>query len=347
MRARWALIGLVIFAVGLAAGTYLTSRAASGSASLNATPEPVTYTVRTDVVQRAITYPATASWVARGEVFSPASGTVTAIVTAGGPLAAGETVIRVDERPVVVLPGQVPAYRPLVLGASGADVAALNVYLASLGYDVDASSGAFSTETAAAVEQWQETVGLPATGEVGMGDVVFVTPEALGTRPFRLADLSVGMPLAAGSPLMVELEPLPRIEVLLGALPPAEIEVGTPVDLSLPTGEGLESQVAELIDREGQIVARLMGPGGDALCELEDCLEMVSLYETLAASASFTLVPVTQGTVVPAQAIQTDAGGEPFVTLVDGMQRAITIVVTSGGLSVVEGLEEGTEVVLP
>ena len=50
----------------------------------------------------------------------------------------GGVLYRVDDRPVVLLCGTIPAYRALHLGVKGRDVRQLNRNLHQLGYDADA-----------------------------------------------------------------------------------------------------------------------------------------------------------------------------------------------------------------
>jgi multidrug efflux pump subunit AcrA (membrane-fusion protein) len=91
-------------------------------------------------------------------------------------------VIRQDQRvysvsgePVPLLYGAIPAYRAFYAGMSdGGDVGELTHDLIELGYgDGLAQSDHYSQATAAAVRRWQEARGLPATGEILLGEVVF------------------------------------------------------------------------------------------------------------------------------------------------------------------------------
>jgi hypothetical protein len=91
-------------------------------------------------------------------------------------------VIRQDQRayavsgvPVPLLYGPVAAYRAFYPGMSrGADVGELTRDLIRLGFgDGLARSDYYSSATAAAVERWQRARGLPATGKILLGEVVF------------------------------------------------------------------------------------------------------------------------------------------------------------------------------
>jgi putative peptidoglycan binding protein len=97
-------------------------------------------------------------------------------------LPAAGAVIRQDQRvyavsgePVPLLYGPVAAYQAFYLGMSnGSDVGELTRDLIALGYgDGLARSDHYSAATAAAVDRWQKALGLPATGEILLGEVVF------------------------------------------------------------------------------------------------------------------------------------------------------------------------------
>jgi peptidoglycan hydrolase-like protein with peptidoglycan-binding domain len=105
-------------------------------------------------------------------------GTLTWIAPVGAKVRRGEPLFKVDERPVVALYGSVPLYRTLREGAKGADVRQLERNLAALGYTGFTVDGSYNAATAEAVRAWQTKLGLPATGTVELGQVVF-TPEAV------------------------------------------------------------------------------------------------------------------------------------------------------------------------
>ena len=111
------------------------------------------------------------------ELYDRLGGTFTWLPGAGALVARGGTLWRIDNQPVVLMYGSVPAYRTLQAGVSdGPDVAELNANLAALGYDPTgtiAVSQHFGEATAAAVRRWQSAEGLAETGHVELGRVVF------------------------------------------------------------------------------------------------------------------------------------------------------------------------------
>lgn len=107
-----------------------------------------------------------------------ASGTVTRLPRSGQTLTRGQVLVRVDNRPVVLMYGATPAYRTMEVTSHGAamsgpDVAQLERNLAALGYQVTAD-GVYTQATADAVKAWQTDLGEAPTGSVTFGDVVFL-----------------------------------------------------------------------------------------------------------------------------------------------------------------------------
>jgi membrane fusion protein, multidrug efflux system len=80
---------------------------------------------------------------------------------------------RIDDRPVLLLFGSVPAYRMLAPDVKGTDVKQLEQNLWDLGYRGFTVDDTYSATTAAAVKKWQKDMGLPQTGSVDLGRVVF------------------------------------------------------------------------------------------------------------------------------------------------------------------------------
>lgn len=182
-----------------------------------------------------------------------ASGTVTQHREVGEIVRRGDTLLRIDDKPVTLAHGSMPMYRELRRVRSGerdqngdrlelqhgADVLQLQAFLLDGGFDdgegIDPGAE-FGTKTEDAVEAWQESVGLPKTGRVDSSQIVF-SPE-----PVRIAGTArVG---SAFSGLAVnQAEP----EVLIdtsnrdrGALP-----LGAEVTVTLPDDSKLTGTVVE------------------------------------------------------------------------------------------------------
>jgi len=101
-------------------------------------------------------------------------GTLTWLPRSGAVIRPGERIFEVDGEPVILMDGSTPAWRTMAHGDEGADVLQLERNLAALGYDPGTVDDDFTSATTAAVRAWQEDWGMPETGRVALGDVVFL-----------------------------------------------------------------------------------------------------------------------------------------------------------------------------
>jgi len=105
------------------------------------------------------------------------AGKYTYLPRAGRTIDAGHVLYRVDNEPVIAMRGRTPAWRTMTPGILGPDVRELQANLISLGF----ASGLFSDPngyydplTADAVQRWQLAAGLLVTGQIALGQVIFV-----------------------------------------------------------------------------------------------------------------------------------------------------------------------------
>ncbi|WP_328466188.1 efflux RND transporter periplasmic adaptor subunit [Actinoplanes sp. NBC_00393] len=101
------------------------------------------------------------------------SGTVTRLPAVGATIKRGRTLYRLDNDPVVLLYGSLPAYRDLSSGVAGADVKQFEKNLWALGYRGFTVDDEYTSATADAVEQWQDDLGRTETGTVELGRVFY------------------------------------------------------------------------------------------------------------------------------------------------------------------------------
>ena len=102
-----------------------------------------------------------------------ARGTYTKLPAAGDKVDCGEVLYRVDDKPVLLLCGTVPAYRALHVGDAGQDIRQLNRNL-----HVRGAGDAFTSKTETALKALQRRKGVHVTGALALGDAVFL-PEAV------------------------------------------------------------------------------------------------------------------------------------------------------------------------
>ncbi|MFI7542871.1 peptidoglycan-binding protein [Actinoplanes sp. NPDC049599] len=101
------------------------------------------------------------------------SGTVTALAAEGATVRRGRALYRIDDDPVVLLYGSLPAYRTLSTGDTGRDVEQFEKNLRALGYRGFTVDRTYSSATAAAVRDWQDDLGLAETGGVDPARIVY------------------------------------------------------------------------------------------------------------------------------------------------------------------------------
>jgi peptidoglycan hydrolase-like protein with peptidoglycan-binding domain len=173
-----ALAAIALAALSAAALIALRSGSPAHKASATGIPPGDTTTTvqRRTLVERA-QVDGTLGYSGAFEIYDRLSGTFTWLPAVGAVIRRGGTLFKLDNLPVVLMYGAVPAYRALKLGvADGPDVAELNANLTRLGFDpygAIAAGDHFSEATAAAVRRWQKADGLPQGGEVPLGRVVF------------------------------------------------------------------------------------------------------------------------------------------------------------------------------
>jgi peptidoglycan hydrolase-like protein with peptidoglycan-binding domain len=168
-------------------------------------------------------------------------GTVTWLPEPGTVVARGHRLYTVDNLPVVLMYGAVPAFRPLAPGAEGADVRQLEQNLHALGYPGFTVDDQYTSDTADAVRNWQQDLGLPETGTVELGRVLF-TPAAARVDSLAVA---VGAPAAPGPVLKYT----GTARTVLATLDLADQRLarrGAKVGVRLPDGRSVGGTVTEV-----------------------------------------------------------------------------------------------------
>ena len=92
------------------------------------------------------------------------AGLVATLPVRNTPFDEGDVLLTASGRPVFVLRGDIPAYRDIVPGVSGDDVAQLERGLARLGFDPGPVDGTYDQKTSAAVAKWYKSKGWEVLG---------------------------------------------------------------------------------------------------------------------------------------------------------------------------------------
>jgi hypothetical protein len=242
-RWRAALVVIVVVAIGAAAfavAGVLKGTTAPGAGGTGAfKTSTATVTRRTLVSQTQVS--ATLTDAGSYSVVNQASGTLTRLPAVGKVVREGQALYRVDGQPVVLLYGNVPAWRALSAGTTGTDVRELNAALVRLGYASAAALGPrtgwdeFSSETAYALEQFQTALGIThPTGSLTLGQAVFL-PSAVKITAWASA-IAPGAAATAGAAVMTATSDSPVVTIALDTSQQVEVKAGDRVSVTLPSG---------------------------------------------------------------------------------------------------------------
>ena len=182
MKRALAVPALLTAAAVTGAVVTVAVRGGAAAPAAAAPPPPATATVvRTNLATTVLTE-GTLGYAPTPPVVNQIAGTYTWLPPAGSRIRAGRALLRVDNLPVVLMRGSTPAWRPFALGmTAGPDVRELQANLIALGYAaglLSAPTGQFDLPTLYAVERWQLANGYAVTGEIALGQVVFL-PSAI------------------------------------------------------------------------------------------------------------------------------------------------------------------------
>jgi hypothetical protein len=296
----------------------------------------------------------TLTYAGSHSVVNQATGTLTALPAVGDVIEPGEVLYRVDGDPVVLLQGNVPAYRTLVQGLSGPDVRQLNADLVDLRYATKAALGPasdrFGSQTSRALRKLQARLGLESTGVLLLGQAVFLPSRV------RITEVSAtsGTPAEQGVPILSATSTTRLVSVELDAAQQGLVEVGDRVTITLPDGATTPGEVSRV------------GTVATTPSETDDASPTIPVRVTLTHPGSVgqldqapVLVAITTDSVenalsVPVTAIVGKSGGGFAVEVVraDGRRELVAVKLglfgTAGGRVQVEGdLRQGDQVVMP
>lgn len=277
-----------------------------------------------------------------------AAGVVTGVaIAAGDEVSQGSTLYLVDQRPIVVAQGTVPAYRAISDGAEGADVAQIQEMLLATSHYKGVADGKDGAGTGAAIRSWQKASGVLPTGIVEIGDVIFV-PQL----PTRVAlDSKVidrGLLVSGGEQVVRALPSAPDFTVPVTDSQSKMMPAGVRVEITSPDHalwEGVVAGVVQQQDQSGTVTVQLKAADGGVICR-DACARVPVTGEALLSSRIVTVEPVA-GLVVPSAALVTSADGQVAVIDADGTQVRVKVVTSARGMSVIEGAELGLRVRVP
>jgi hypothetical protein len=288
-------------------------------------------------------------------------GPYTAVPKVGDVIQEDQAVYSASGHPVPLLYGPVTAYRAFFVGMSdGADVGQLTRDLIALRDGTGLTpSDHYSAATATAVTRWQTALGLPATGEILLGQVVFEP------GPIRITSItaSVGAPVGSGDTgasgagtnsaggsgggtVLAATSMARQVSIALDTAQQSEVKVGDKVTITLPNNQttpGVISSVGTVATTPAS-----SGPasGGSGSSAAPTITVLVSPTDP-AATGTWDLAPVnvtiTTGAVsnvlvVPVDALLAQSAGGYGVEVVDADGIHHLVSVTLGLFDDADGL---------
>ena len=170
----------VSLAAAAIAGAVVTVAVGGGTAAPAAPAPPrvsIATVLRTDLATTVLTG-GTLGYAPSRPVINQLAGTYTRLPAVGTTIRAGQALYRVDDQPAILMTGSTPAWRVFELGMTGGpDVTELQANLVALGDAtglLSAPTGQFDLLTDYAVQRWQAAVGYPVTGQIAVGQIVFL-----------------------------------------------------------------------------------------------------------------------------------------------------------------------------
>jgi hypothetical protein len=313
-------------------------------------------TVQRRTLSQSTQFNGTLGYAGSYTVLGPARGTVTWLPEPGRVIRQGQVLYRVDQAPVVLLYGSVPAYRALVEGATGADVAQLNHDLVTLGdvgrSAVDSAWNEFGWATRVGVVRLQRKLRVEQTGRLSLGEVVFLPTDA------RVTTLRAGLGAPASGPVLQASSTARTVSVALDPDLRSEVKPGDRVTITLPDGSTTPGRVTSV----GKVATVSSSNSGGSESGPTVPVQIRPTDPTAAGSLDQALVEVaiTDQTVhnvlaVPVYALLARAGGGYSVEVVaaDGTHHLVRVRLglfdDAAGMVQVSGtgLAAGQRVVVP
>lgn len=280
------------------------------------------------------------------------SGILTQLPDAGSRIGVGGELYRVDNAPVSLFRGAVPAWRTFAQGMTdGPDVQQLEQSLKELGYFSGEPDQHFTWQTAQAIKAWQKATGQEQTGSIDLGRIMFA-PTDLRVGEIKAA---IGDSVGAGTALyrVSDFEQQIQADVKLADQKLAQI--GAPVAVHLPGGVTTTGKIVSV----GQVVERDAAGGATQVIPIVVVLDDPAVAAGLQRASVTVDLPSESRTdvlSVPLDALLAlpeSSGGGFGVEIVekDGTMRQVPVTVGmyAGGRVEVsgDGITEGLDVLVP
>jgi peptidoglycan hydrolase-like protein with peptidoglycan-binding domain len=279
-------------------------------------------------------------------ISSRGNGTVTRLPAEGTTVTRGKAIFHLDNKPVTLLYGSLPAYRTLSTGVKGTDVKQLEQNLWALGYRGFTVDETYSSSTASAVKEWQDDLDLTKTGRIDPSQIVYATGAV------RVDSLSTQAGAVVGPGAAVEkvtgISPLAT--VVLDTSSERLAKQGAAVQVTLPDGKVVLGKIIKVATVVSQ------GDNGESdTTKIQVTIRFTSAVKSLGAAAvtvAFTAGERPNVLAVPVAALLALAEGGYGVQVVDASTTRIVAVETGlfadGKVEITgNGLQAGMKVAMP
>ena len=374
-RKRWVLAGAAVLVAVTATGGVVAMSSAKQATSAAQQPPLNTMKVEKGKLSAMVSLDGTLTYRARSDgspysVINQALGRYTELPAEGDKVDCGDVFYRVDNKPVLLLCGTVPAYRDLHYGYVGQDVGQLNRNLHTLGYDaragvdINPADNSFTWMTDRALKVLQHDKGSNVTGELYLDEAVFLPESVRIARVTGAIDGSaqsgtqvlLGGSAQPGTQVLLATSDALEVQVNLDASQQGEVKEGDPAQITLPGNRSVTGKV----DRLGTVAQVPAGQNTNAAAatipahiSLDDPATARGL-DKAPVQVEITTDGVESALSVPVTALVGKSGGGFAVEVVrDGGRRDLVAVKlglfdTAAGRVEVEGdLGEGDQVVVP
>ena len=356
----WLAAGVVVVVIAAGVIVAVAAGAFKGSGSSGPGAAGTAYRTSTAVVKReTLTSQSSLSGTLADSgsytIVNQATGTVTTLPVVGKTVRQGGVLYQVSGAPVVLLYGNVPAYRDMSAGLTGADVREFNKAMIALGYttraDVLAAGlgmGYFSAATTTAWEDYQTALGVTVpSATVTLGQVVFL-PTAVKISAWETA-ITPGTAATPGTALMTGTSPVPQVTINLDPSLETEIKAGDKVEIDLPEGgvtTGVVTQVSKVASTNASGVTSV--PVYVNLDHPKAARDLSSAPVTVKVTTG----SVANALVVPVAALVARSGGYAVEVTGPGGHHLVKVTVgvfddADGMVQVTGNLTPGQHVVVP
>jgi peptidoglycan hydrolase-like protein with peptidoglycan-binding domain len=335
-------VGVLLVGAGTAAAVGFGGRDPAPAATSDL--PPATATVSRGTLTQTEQVSGTLGYGDVATISAHAAGTVTWLPATGATVSRGQPVYRVDDKPVPLLYGTLPFYRPLTDGVSGADVKEFEQNLAALGYTGFTVDDDYTANTATAVRKWQEGLGLTQTGTVDPAQVA-LAPDAI-----RVSARHATLGSTASGPVLDYTGTTRTVSVDLDVAKEGLVQPGIAATVTLPSGATVDGTVASI----GTVATAGANGGNSTLPVSVTVADQSKLGSLDGAPVDVTLVSAQARNVlsVPVAALVALAEGGYGVQVIDGSSTRYVAVQTgmfaNGRVEITgDGIAAGTVVGVP